>query len=135
MTLVPLLFFASSATRLPLSTLGLLQYLAPTLQFLLGISYFHESMSTGRWVGFGLVWLALVIMIGRVDGLRRSPHRRASTPPSPNPPRSDARRAVPAQSTGGQPRRRECRHPRADTPYAVRRAATRRTLRWGGRSS
>jgi chloramphenicol-sensitive protein RarD len=69
-TVVPLLFFAASATRLPLSTLGLLQYLAPTLQFLLGILYFHEDMSTGRWVGFGLVWLALMIMSGH--GLHRA---------------------------------------------------------------
>ncbi|MCW2809871.1 MAG: hypothetical protein JWP61_329 [Friedmanniella sp.] len=71
-TVVPLLFFASSATRLPLSTLGLLQYLAPTLQFLLGVLYFHESMSTGRWVGFSLVWLALLLMTA--DGLARA-HR------------------------------------------------------------
>jgi chloramphenicol-sensitive protein RarD len=74
-TLVPLLFFAAAATRLPLSTLGLLQYLAPTLQFVLGISYFGESMSPGRWVGFGLVWLALVIMT--TDGLRRARRNRA----------------------------------------------------------
>ncbi len=63
-TVVPLLFFAASATRLPLSTLGLLQYLAPTFQFLLGVFYFGESMSVGRWVGFGLVWLALMILTG-----------------------------------------------------------------------
>ena len=76
-TLVPLLFFASAATRLPLSTLGLLQYLAPTLQFLLGISYFGESMSPGRWVGFGLVWLALLIMT--TDGLRRARRNRVQS--------------------------------------------------------
>ena len=75
-TLVPLLFFASAATRLPLSTLGLLQYLAPTLQFLLGISYFGESMSPGRWVGFGLVWVALLIM--STDGLLRARRQRAA---------------------------------------------------------
>jgi chloramphenicol-sensitive protein RarD len=69
-TVIPLLFFAASATRLPLSTLGLLQYLAPTLQFLLGILYFHEDMSTGRWVGFGLVWLALMLMSGH--GIHRA---------------------------------------------------------------
>jgi len=73
-TAVPLLFFAAATTRLPLSTLGLLQYLAPTLQFLLGILYFHEQMSTGRWVGFGLVWLALMIMTG--EGLRRAAAQR-----------------------------------------------------------
>ena len=72
-TVVPLLFFAASATRLPLSTLGLLQYLAPTLQFLLGILYCHEVMSTGRWVGFGLVWLALMLMTGH--GIHRASRR------------------------------------------------------------
>ena len=74
-TLVPLLFFAGAATRLPLSTLGLLQYLAPTLQFILGITYFGEAMSTGRWVGFGLVWLALLVM--SADGLLRARRNRS----------------------------------------------------------
>ena len=72
-TAVPLLFFAAAATRLPLSTLGLLQYLAPTLQFLLGVLYFQEVMSTGRWVGFGLVWLALMLLSG--DGIHRASRR------------------------------------------------------------
>ena len=69
-TAVPLLFFAAASTRLPLSTLGLLQYLAPTLQFLLGVLYFGEQMSTWRWVGFGLVWVALMLMSGH--GLHRA---------------------------------------------------------------
>ncbi len=61
-TALPLLLFAASATRVPLSTLGLLQYLAPTLQFILGVAYFGEQMSVGRWIGFGLVWLALMLL-------------------------------------------------------------------------
>jgi chloramphenicol-sensitive protein RarD len=69
-TVVPLLFFAAATTRLPLSTLGLLQYVAPTLQFGLGVFYFHESMSTGRWAGFALVWVALLILTAY--GLRRA---------------------------------------------------------------
>lgn len=73
-TVVPLLFFASAATRLPLSTLGLLQYLAPTLQFILGVTYFREDMSPGRWVGFGLVWLALMLMT--YAGLRSAARNR-----------------------------------------------------------
>lgn len=75
-TAVPLLFFASAATRLPLSTLGVLQYLAPTIQFVLGIGYFHEQMSPGRWVGFTLVWVALMIMTGH--GLHRAGVNRRS---------------------------------------------------------
>jgi chloramphenicol-sensitive protein RarD len=61
-TVIPLLCFAAAATRLPLSTLGLLQYIAPTLQFGLGVLYFGEDMSPGRWAGFALVWLALVML-------------------------------------------------------------------------
>lgn len=67
-TLIPLLLFAAAATRLPLSTVGLLQYLTPTAQFLLGVLYFGETMSPARWVGFALVWVALVVLT--VSGLR-----------------------------------------------------------------
>ncbi|MEU8543456.1 EamA family transporter RarD [Streptomyces sp. NPDC048717] len=58
-TAVPLICFGAAAIRVPLSTLGLLQYLAPVFQFLLGILYFHEAMPAERWAGFALVWLAL----------------------------------------------------------------------------
>ena len=61
-TLVPLLLFAGAATRIPLSMIGLLQYLAPTTQFLLGVLYFGERMPAARWIGFGLVWIALMIL-------------------------------------------------------------------------
>lgn len=61
-TAVPLLLFAYAAQRIPLSLLGLTQYLAPTMQFLLGVLYFREPMSAGRWVGFALVWVALMII-------------------------------------------------------------------------
>ena len=71
-TVVPLILFAVAAPKIPLSTMGLLQYLAPTMQFLLGLLYFHEHMSTGRWIGFGLVWSALVLIT--VDGLWRRRH-------------------------------------------------------------
>ena len=60
-TAVPLLCFGAAAIRVPMVTLGLLQYLAPVLQFGLGVVYFHEEMSAGRWVGFALVWVALAI--------------------------------------------------------------------------
>ncbi|HET9997033.1 MAG TPA: EamA family transporter RarD [Nocardioides sp.] len=60
-TAVPLLCFGAAAIRVPMVTLGLLQYLAPILQFLLGVLWFREDMSTGRWIGFALVWLALAI--------------------------------------------------------------------------
>jgi chloramphenicol-sensitive protein RarD len=70
-TAVPLLCFGAAAIRISLVSLGLLQYLAPVLQFLLGVLWFHEQMSSGRWIGFALVWVALTIFT--VESLR---HRR-----------------------------------------------------------
>ncbi|MGI9666643.1 MAG: EamA family transporter RarD [Acidimicrobiia bacterium] len=59
MTTIPLLLFGAAAKRIRLSTLGLLQYLAPTLQFLVGIMVFNETLSTATLVGFVVVWIAL----------------------------------------------------------------------------
>ncbi|MGD1992998.1 MAG: EamA family transporter RarD [Anaerolineae bacterium] len=61
MTTIPLLMFAAAAQRIPLSVVGLLQYIAPTLQFLLGVLVYGEPFSQARLVGFGIVWVALVI--------------------------------------------------------------------------
>jgi chloramphenicol-sensitive protein RarD len=60
-TAVPLVCFGSAAIRVPMTTLGLLQYLAPTCQFVLGVAVFDEEMPPMRWIGFALVWLALVL--------------------------------------------------------------------------
>ncbi|KQY56900.1 protein rarD [Nocardioides sp. Root140] len=60
-TAVPLICFGAAAIRLPMVTLGLLQYLAPIIQFALGVLLFHEDMPVGRWIGFALVWLALSV--------------------------------------------------------------------------
>jgi chloramphenicol-sensitive protein RarD len=60
-TAVPLLFFGAAAIRVPMTTLGLLQYLAPVLQFLLGVTLLNEQMSAMRWAGFVLVWVALML--------------------------------------------------------------------------
>lgn len=67
-TTIPLLLFNGAATRLPLSLLGLLQYLNPTIQFLLGLLLFDEAMSAARWAGFVLIWIALVVLAS--DGVR-----------------------------------------------------------------
>lgn len=67
-TAVPLLLFSAAARTLPLSTIGMLQYIGPLLQFLSGVLIFHEQMPTVRWVGFGLVWVALIILTS--DALR-----------------------------------------------------------------
>lgn len=60
-TAVPLLFFGLAVRRIPLSVVGILQYLAPTLQFLLGVLVYHEPFSQTHLVGYSLVWLALAI--------------------------------------------------------------------------
>lgn len=68
-TSLPLLAFGGAAVRIPLSMIGLLQYLAPVLQFVFGVLVFHEQMPLERWLGFAIVWLALIILT--IDGLRR----------------------------------------------------------------
>ncbi len=80
-TAVPLLFFAAAARRLPLTSLGLIQFFAPILQFLVGVFVLHEPMPPERWVGFGLVWLALIILTTDMIISGRGP-RRASLEPA-----------------------------------------------------
>jgi chloramphenicol-sensitive protein RarD len=60
-TAIPLLCFAAAAQRLPLVTLGLLQYLTPSMQMILGVVVAHEPMPAARWIGFGLIWTALAV--------------------------------------------------------------------------
>ncbi|MFJ9617174.1 EamA family transporter RarD [Streptomyces noursei] len=74
-TAVPLICFGASAVRLPLTTVGMLQYLAPTFQFLLGLTVFHEQMPPERWAGFALVWAALVVLTW--DALRTARRARS----------------------------------------------------------
>jgi chloramphenicol-sensitive protein RarD len=70
-TAIPLLCFGAAAIRVPLVVLGLLQYLAPVIQFALGVLLFHEDMPPGRWAGFGLVWVALAIFTVEAVNHRR----------------------------------------------------------------
>ena len=68
-TTIPLLLFGGAATRIPMTTLGLLQYIAPVMQFMFGLWLFDEDMSTARWVGFSLVWVSLLLLTA--DSVRR----------------------------------------------------------------
>ncbi|MEI8285813.1 MAG: EamA family transporter RarD, partial [Actinomycetes bacterium] len=61
-TAIPLLLFNGSTTRLPFTTIGLLQYITPTLQFSLGVWIRHEEMPTARWIGFLIIWAALTTL-------------------------------------------------------------------------
>ncbi|MCG2623453.1 EamA family transporter RarD [Arthrobacter sp. I2-34] len=76
-TALPLLFFGAAARRLPLSTVGMLQYLAPLMQFVIALTVFHEPMPPERWAGFGLIWLSLILltadMIRTYSAARRQP--------------------------------------------------------------
>jgi chloramphenicol-sensitive protein RarD len=72
-TALPLALFAFGARLIPLSTLGLLQYVGPTLQFLIGVLVFHEPFPRARSVGFVLIWAALAVYAA--DGLWRSRKR------------------------------------------------------------
>jgi chloramphenicol-sensitive protein RarD len=80
-TAIPLLFFAAAARRVPLSVLGMLQYLAPVLQFLTGVLLYDEPMPASRLAGFALVWAALALLT--FDSLRhRRRVRRATSEPA-----------------------------------------------------
>lgn len=80
-TAVPLLLFAAAAQRLPLVTLGLLFYLNPGLQMAWGVLIGQEPMPVGRWVGFALIWVALVIMtVGALRGKSRRNDTHHDTP-------------------------------------------------------
>ena len=79
-TATPLLLFAAAARRLPLVYVGLTQYLAPLLQFIIGVVILHEDMPVERWIGFALVWVALIILT--VDALATGRARRASLEPA-----------------------------------------------------
>jgi chloramphenicol-sensitive protein RarD len=61
-TTIPLLFFASAVRRISLSLLGVLQYIAPTMQFLLGVLLYREPFTSAQFVGFAMVWAALIVL-------------------------------------------------------------------------
>jgi chloramphenicol-sensitive protein RarD len=73
LTAIPLLLFGAAAKRVPLSYIGFMQYLTPTLQFLIGLLLFQEPMPAARWLGFAMVWFALSIL--SFDALRQLRNR------------------------------------------------------------
>ena len=75
-TVLPLLAFSGAATRIPLSTLGLLQYIGPTLQFMIGVFVYSEPMPASRLIGFVLVWISLALF--SIEGLRHRHRARTS---------------------------------------------------------
>ena len=79
-TAVPLLLFAAAARRIPLTTVGLLQFITPVLQLICGVALLGEHMSTERWIGFAIVWVALLML--SVDMLANRPGRRRFASPA-----------------------------------------------------
>ena len=73
-TAIPLILFGSAAKHLPLSMVGFMQYLTPTIQFILALTFFPEEMPLVRWFGFGLVWLGLATL--SFDVLRKKGSKR-----------------------------------------------------------
>jgi len=73
-TAVPLLLFAAAARRLPLVYIGLVQYLTPIMQFLVGVAVEHEAMDAARWAGFVIIWVSLALLT--VDLVRAGARRR-----------------------------------------------------------
>jgi chloramphenicol-sensitive protein RarD len=71
-TAIPLILFASGAPKVPLTTIGILQYIAPTIQFLIGVFIYDEPFTTGKLIGFSIVWIALIIFT--VEGLTNGYH-------------------------------------------------------------
>ncbi|WP_336248839.1 EamA family transporter RarD [Stomatohabitans albus] len=67
-TMIPLIMFAMASGNLPLSVIGLVQYLAPTMSFVIGLLVFHEAMPLARWIGVIIIWVAVFILI--YDGLK-----------------------------------------------------------------
>ncbi|RBD04603.1 EamA family transporter RarD, partial [Xanthomonas oryzae pv. oryzae] len=69
-TALPLIGFAYGVRRIPLSLVGILQYIAPSLQLLLGVWFFHEPFDQGRAMGFAAIWVGLLLFVG--DSVLRS---------------------------------------------------------------
>ena len=72
-TAIPLILFSAAARRIPLSWVGMLQYITPTMQFITGVFILGEMMSTTRWIGFFVIWIAVVLL--SVDMIRQSRRR------------------------------------------------------------
>lgn len=82
-TVVPLFLFGAAASRLPLATVGLLQYLTPAIQFLLALFIFGEEMEFHRWIGYGLVWVGLLLLTVDASQTRLRRPSRAKQPLNP----------------------------------------------------
>jgi len=101
-TMLPLLWFAKAAKALPLTTLGLLQYLAPSLQFLMGVAVFNEPFGPTRALGYALIWAAIALLAAEaITRAKRKQSQRPTLHPE-NPPQTPSIQAAPPQQTKPQ---------------------------------
>ncbi|MCT2592155.1 EamA family transporter RarD [Streptomyces sp. N2-109] len=100
-TAAPLIFFGAAAVRLPLSTIGLLQYMAPAFMFVLGLLVFHEPMPVERLAGFLLIWTALCVLTW--DALRNAHRGRAALRATAAAAEAEAEAAHPSAATASNP--------------------------------
>lgn len=84
LTALPLLLFAAAAHRIPLTTMGIIQYIAPTLQFLIGVALYHEPFTEARVVGFCMIWLALILYTANGLMERRKAMAGVASPTNPS---------------------------------------------------
>ncbi len=96
-TAIPLLFFAGAANRIPLTGLGMLQYIAPMLQLACGVLIFHEPMPQTRLAGFDLVWAALTVFT--IDAIRHTRRQQHTHPQPATTERTPRTRAIPRPTT------------------------------------
>ena len=75
---MPLLLFAGAARRVPLVTIGLMQFITPVLQLLVALLVLDEEMTRERWIGFGIVWVALAVLTVDMVNRLRTRDRRAA---------------------------------------------------------
>ena len=79
-TAVPLLLFAAGARRIDLTVIGMIQFITPVMQFVIGVVFLHEPMPAERWAGFVIVWIAIVVFVIDLLLAARRGRRTAPTP-------------------------------------------------------
>lgn len=121
-TAIPLILFGAATRRVPLSWVGLMQYVTPTIQFILGITVLGEQMPLARWIGFIIIWIAVVMltvdMLRATQAQRRREIRKANRPESPPP----ATTGAPDAAATGEARAADgvdAKRPEAEEPPAA----------------
>ena len=125
-TAIPLILFGAATRRVPLSWVGLMQYVTPTIQFILGITVLGEQMPLARWIGFIIIWIAVVMltvdMLRATRAQRRREIRKANRPEPPPPVTTGTRGGSEADDASGAEavETADAEVPEAEEPPAAR---------------